>query len=448
MIKSPTNFYLWIILLFCGIIAPQLSVASNFDTKKFLEKNPGFELIAGEFGADSIIVNSQATYENLTLKSSESVFIPYAIVLSNFEAEHVQISPEFCLSLKIRGATIQYQLTVTGNFDSDVVLEDVDVLGNTMLSHSATKTFVVECVFIQDFQVLNSTTGFKMNNCYLHGEANFNKCDFSFFTQVRNHFPGASILVFENCKLNTIWMRDEEPPTRIEFINSKLLEQINLHQYLRHDTVSSIYLESIDITMLVIPFDFAKLSFTSQTRSRMSDSVSTYDDVEAKNTLYLNILAQLKNSNEEQSYKQLNLEYQRFHHLEYSTNPIAPLLYHIERLWWNFGHNKSRILIGTCCILLLLSFINVFLIGTLSEEVYVVQGITKYTKSSAHEGRELSMMSRFIFSFYYTAIIFFGLKMEIRALDFNRYMLVGYLFVIFTTGLVCLAFLANWILTF
>ncbi len=68
-------------------------------------------------------------------------------------------------------------------------------------------------------------------------------------------------------------------------------------------------------------------------------------------------------------------------------------------------------------------------------------------RSKSYSYYTTKMHLRFLIAFYYTAIIFYGLTMNIEKLKFTKPSLPIYFFIIYLSGIVCLGYITNIIAT-
>lgn len=169
-----------------------------------------------------------------------------------------------------------------------------------------------------------------------------------------------------------------------------------------------------------------------------------------KNHVYLKLLSKQKNDGFVNSHKKLDLEYRKFYHFHGSI--IKKIMYHIKKIWWNFGYNKERIFIIAMILLLVFSFINYWKFGYLIK-VYPVDNIKKIIEKRDKKSKKnffrriLSAVKYFTLAFYFTGSIFFGLKMPIGKFDFSKPMGVAYILFINLSGLICAAYMFNFIIS-
>jgi len=114
-------------------------------------------------------------------------------------------------------------------------------------------------------------------------------------------------------------------------------------------------------------------------------------------------------------------------------------------LWWNYGYSQWRVvLVWTPLFWLLFSVISAFLYQRLNQQVYRIKFLDKVDRKSR-------LVWRFYVALVYTAILFFGLKMDTNkfqdgALSHSPFLL-AYLLLVYAVGLVCLGYIVNIVIT-
>lgn len=165
---------------------------------------------------------------------------------------------------------------------------------------------------------------------------------------------------------------------------------------------------------------------------------------EEKTYVYEKLLHRFQQNGFNQSYKNLDIEYQEFKYLHRPQSKIiksySVIVNFIDKNWWNYGYNKEKIIVNTLLLMLLFMVINLFFFKELNENVYEIRNI--YKASNVANNRW-----KFMYTLYYTVLIFFGIKMNIDNLKFQKKGGVIYIFIQYSIGIVCLAYLANFILT-
>ncbi|MBI4548721.1 MAG: pentapeptide repeat-containing protein, partial [Ignavibacteriae bacterium] len=159
-------------------------------------------------------------------------------------------------------------------------------------------------------------------------------------------------------------------------------------------------------------------------------------------SVYERVLKKLKDEGFMESYKILDIEYQQvkyqnsgwFNHYIVNT---------FQRYWWNYQYSKEYVLRWGVGLWILFSLINLKLYRNLTDHVYAINFLEKLQNDHTDNIKKLIPYSFQVAT--YTAIIFFGLKMnlvkfEVGAVRLHPWLFL-YLMVIYIVGLVCLGFI-------
>jgi hypothetical protein len=170
-------------------------------------------------------------------------------------------------------------------------------------------------------------------------------------------------------------------------------------------------------------------------------------------SIYESVLKKLKDDGLMESYQILDIEYRqfKFHHgpkLLGILN-IGPLLNILNNVWWYYGYYKWLVFIWTIGLWVFFSLVNLVMYPKPSESVYAIAFLEKLETNS------LTGVKKLLFDFFrvvtYTAIVFFGLKMDLTYFRGDKVKdrpgLFVYLMFVYVIGLVCLGFIVNIIFT-
>jgi uncharacterized protein YjbI with pentapeptide repeats len=169
------------------------------------------------------------------------------------------------------------------------------------------------------------------------------------------------------------------------------------------------------------------------------DSIIRIDSTsyDGQMSVYESVLKKLKDDGLMESYKILDIEYRR---LKYKHGGFFYwyIVDTIWQWWWNYGYSKERVFLWAIGFWVLFSLVNLIIYPKLRTEVYE---ITRLPQS----GRNL------LGAITYTAIVFFGLKMDVDKFGndvvHKHPWLFIYLMFVYVLGLVCLGFIVNIIFT-
>jgi uncharacterized protein YjbI with pentapeptide repeats len=179
-------------------------------------------------------------------------------------------------------------------------------------------------------------------------------------------------------------------------------------------------------------------------------------DFELKSNVYEDLLKKQKDEGFTQSYEKLDREYREFKYTGKEGNSLelfwGRLQNWVDKNWWGYGYNKELIILNSLIIYLLFSIINIFILKHLTIRVYEAEKINEYWNET--KGSEITLFIKSIpFSLFYTAQIFFGFKFDVDKLKYKENLQgfkifnLIYFLMVYLSGLVCFAYLANYVLT-
>ncbi len=158
--------------------------------------------------------------------------------------------------------------------------------------------------------------------------------------------------------------------------------------------------------------------------------------VDEKEAMYEGLLNNFNLHGQKESYRKLDIEYRRF---KFYKKWWSVPFYWIDLVWWNFGYNKELVFLWTIFFAALFTSINYPRLKHLNDNVYTVDKIPE-------DFTQISRPRKYWYSFVYTAVIFFKVTMNTEKLKFNHIGGTIYILLIYTTGLLCLAYMANFII--
>ncbi len=149
-----------------------------------------------------------------------------------------------------------------------------------------------------------------------------------------------------------------------------------------------------------------------------------------------------------ESEKKLSIEYAQFKYTEQSEAAIIPqyfmLVNILDEHWWNYGYNKELIFRNTLILLGIFLLLNLVMFHYMNNKVYRLDSI--WDNYSKYTGK-LKFLNTFICAFAYTSTIFFGLKFEYGKVQHNNWWAVAYFYTMYVSGLICLAYLFNFVIS-
>ena len=228
-------------------------------------------------------------------------------------------------------------------------------------------------------------------------------------------------------------------------LNGKLDFSNSIPKYSLHQCKINFY--NTNINNLILDYTLFKIYYPDSIEA----AFNKYRKIEAREIekMYTDLLGIQEQHNFKEGYKKLDIEYQKFR--------LSSFSYWVRRLWDNFGYDKDLIFRNTV-VLLGLSFLGIGLFFRyLITKVYCPESLNNYKENLLGNPDEKGHRTKkLLYAFYYTCILFFGIKMELKNLvikgephALSTKKLFGIVLIFFTyfTGIVCAAYLANFIIT-
>lgn len=221
-------------------------------------------------------------------------------------------------------------------------------------------------------------------------------------------------------------------PDTLEFSNVKEIgAEIDFTNARKDSGVCHINLLRSDISKIKLRYDIFRLYFPDETR------------IEEKSNVYEALLAKFKADRYDDSYETLDIEYRKFLYAirgQWVWNAL-------QNYWWNYGYSKEWIFVWIGYFLWVFTIINWFYYDYLSTKVYSIKSLSLQQMPTGWKRHFLKPL----LALTYTCFIFFGVKIDpegIKELSgFRRYFALFYIFTVYSVGLICLAYLANFIVT-
>lgn len=232
------------------------------------------------------------------------------------------------------------------------------------------------------------------------------------------------------------------------------------------DTISflDIYPIKKDIDLLVIAFDSSRFGDTGSHRpyqiNLYKSDISkfhlnyTYFRLLLKDfkgtdlprdeaiSLYEQLLKNFKDRGQQESYRKLDIEYQQY---KWHTKDWYVRWFRIvPDWWWQFGYAKQRVFGWTVFLLFLFTLLTLPMLPFLQKSIYPLEALSKARHPYYHWRRQMW------YSFVYTGTLFFKLTLKTEHIKFGskpkHIMGTLYVLLVYTLGVVCLAYMANFVL--
>lgn len=160
-----------------------------------------------------------------------------------------------------------------------------------------------------------------------------------------------------------------------------------------------------------------------------------------KASVYEALLNNFKSNGQTESYQLLDIEYQEFKW----NHSWASFLTWIPKYWWNFGYDKEYIFVWTLMFLVLLTCFSYFFIHSLNTKIFKIEKIP-VNELWATKISFKNFVPRFWSSLMYTSSVFFKFSIDIKNLEFKERRGTFYIVVVYTIGVLCIAYMANFVL--
>jgi hypothetical protein len=204
--------------------------------------------------------------------------------------------------------------------------------------------------------------------------------------------------------------------------------------------VHLIYLNKTDLSKLHLDYIHFKLLFFDPKDRTHQDSSSDED----KEIVYEGLLHNFQAAGQSDSYEILDVEYRtwlwgkKMGQLKWLPDP--------RRWWWYYGFRKEWVFFWALFFVGFFSVINYYRLNDLNQNVYQLADIPVLPKLGSEPFSWKRAKTRFWYSIVYTSSIFFRLTINVDKIRFNRAAAAFYILVIYVLGVVCLAYMANFVI--
>lgn len=182
----------------------------------------------------------------------------------------------------------------------------------------------------------------------------------------------------------------------------------------------ALILNGTDISKIRLDYQYFKLAF----KSRNDQNEISKND---KEILFEALLKNFREHGQNDSYELLDIEYKDFKN-EWFKLPH----------WWNcYGYHKEWIFYWVLGFLIIFTSINYVFLHDLMQIYLPVKGM-RYV--------EMHGIDRIWFSFVYTFVIFFSFSLKIDRIKLEHKIGTLYILIVYAIGLICLAYMANFVL--
>ncbi|MFN7259373.1 MAG: hypothetical protein ACK5TU_05705 [Cyclobacteriaceae bacterium] len=272
------------------------------------------------------------------------------------------------------------------------------------------------------------------------------KCTKTLLLEIKNSAID-SIILDSNFEFNTDSnLKFSIAPVRLALINCQNLANINFTNSFRltDDRRTELVVFNSDLENLKIEYDKFYLKFDTSDHSTFEEKVSVYERL-------------LKNFNSKGAYlssERLDKEFKEFKYKNQNSNLIETtwgwILNWIDSAWWDYGYNKYYVLRSSLLFTILFFVINFIYFDKLVKIGYVLPKFQKANSylNSKYRNNQLKLISKKTpYVIIYTCMIFWGIRLEREKVGIDNFRIFIYIIVQYVGGLICLAYIANWIIS-
>lgn len=185
--------------------------------------------------------------------------------------------------------------------------------------------------------------------------------------------------------------------------------------------------------------------------SLVFDSATTVYD---KERIYMEMMDMQKVNYFLDGYEKLDKEYKAFKYLSRNSF-VARLQNRIDKYWWDYGYDKFMVIKNSIKVFLLFFVINLLAYKGLSKVYHPIK-FKEFDERLEMSNVDIKhpiatsikkYLKRIPVIFLYTAFVFWGLKLDLKELEIKKPIFMSLLIIQYVIGLICLAYIANYIIS-
>lgn len=356
------------------------------------------------------------------------------------------------------------------NFEAAEYKGEADFL----LSNFNNNTDFSQAHFKKDvnFNSIHSNNFLNFSQAFFGGKVDFTNAKISgriSFTSM--HLGDSAQLIFDQTILpDTLnFSGVTKIPTLIDLTSARY-DSVAAYDYLRH--VYYLKKRTLPIELSLWNTDVSKLKFDYQLfHVSLPNSRIYHEDISG---MCEQLLKNFKDNGYTNSYEKLDIQYQRYKYTwiawESETRYLPIPLWVVPFIWWRFGYSKWFIFPWILFFISIFTLITFYKFDSLNGEVYKVFDFSSPSPAPARRfkfiggarreelieilgeypppppPRVLARYEKLWYAFLYTSSIFFRLTLKEDRFDFDRKKGVAYIILIYAVGVICLGYLANFVI--
>jgi hypothetical protein len=248
-----------------------------------------------------------------------------------------------------------------------------------------------------------------------------------------------SNLYLSNCSFDNVDFRFSQLPDTLDLSNVTLKQELDLTRFPPTKKICMLNVYGADLSKIKIRYSNFKIFFPQYLGLNFEDKIYTYQE----------LLNSLKKNGMFESYENLDKEFSAFQY-EGKGNWYGSILNWIDLRWWDYGYNKFLVIRNAVLFNLLFFLINIFIFDKIIHHGYKIQKFIEINDelNRKYFGRPFQkIINKTPYIFLYTSYIFWGWKLDINAINVKNIGLFTWILSQYIIGIVCLAYIANLIIT-
>ena len=361
-------------------------------------------------------------------------------------------------------STFNDEFFASGRAMGSVLAMESRFRGPVVFAELATDKEGIDTRYGNEFALLDDTLeqSLQIEQCNLYGPVSISDCELQVTameggqnydaTEIKNCNLGQSLsfremnfgkgLLIADCTLpDTLRLASVTLDAGLIKITRCVLDADTLQQ--NPDYRCVLVLDEIDPNLL--DFEYKYFDLHVDNRERFELNSSKYDGLLTR----FNALGYVS------SYEELDKQFRAFTYLNEDPESPQKLLNHLDNWWWGYGYDKIKIVRNTILVLAFFVFFNGLFLRSFLMNVYDLREISESESFQKNWERHNPVTRFFVFlptTIFVTSLIFFGLNFELDKLSYGKNLgwrripRVAYFFIIYLSGLFCLAYLVNFVL--
>ncbi|MBL7722491.1 MAG: hypothetical protein JNK27_00010 [Chitinophagaceae bacterium] len=256
---------------------------------------------------------------------------------------------------------------------------------------------------------------YKYKNTFLFDDCYIN-CDFTFFESIPN-----STFIFNKCRFGPNAFMGDMAVDEMIFQNCIQINPQLTFKFREENEAVRLGMSNSDVRN--IRFDFAN------NMELVFDSTYSQD---GKYNSYQSLLEKFSAEGKNRSYKNLNLQYKKFHQSRFA--------FFLEKIWWGHGYKKALVFLWTIFFLIVFFLVNY----KNWQIVHPSYPIIEWKKEPYYYNyRQKSRIK--LTAVLHTMYVFFSLKVDFNKLKTDKWKPLLFFWLQYFTGLWCLIFIVRFI---